>query len=419
MAKAPLPREQHKDETGINLLWGADDEFSLPQETRRLGEEGRRAFSSSEEGIDKLWGTEGDEVPVTVKARGRHFAGSVQMAHTADYGRDTGLVGTDVSERQETGAMKDNARNASNRGRHFANADSTKPKTAKRSNIVSNVLIVVGVLLLVVAGLIYFNNQRNYNKIDETNERIAEYARLSDDGNEPPVVDWATLKAMNPDIVAWLQIPGTIVNYPVLIGPDNDYYLEHAPDGSDSIGGSVFLDFECQAPGLVDQQTIVYGHHMRNGSQFKPIADMDSQELFNGVGRVWYVTEQGTYDLAPLFLFYTTPEDTDVREFAFANDDDFHAYLGRYFAQAVTKRPDAEQILASAHHVLTLSTCNYYDDQGRTLLVCVPRYEIPGTPEYDQFYGASTFVDPAAQEVAAQDAAVVEEATPAEGQVSE
>lgn len=262
-------------------------------------------------------------------------------------------------------------------------------KQKKKSNVLSNILIVIGVALLLVAGGIFVSNMMNYQKIDQENERVAEYARLSEDENTPPNVDWESLKAINPDIVGWLQVPGTVVNYPVYQTGDNDYYLGHAPDRSESIGGSVFLDFECTAPGMVDAQTIVYGHHMRNGSQFKQIADMDDQTLFDGIHTIWYVTEQqGAYNLAPVFLYYTNEDDYDVRQFTFSSDEEFRAYLNTYLSRAVTKRADAEQVVAQVNHVFTLSTCNYYDGYGRTLLVCAPKSEIPGTPEYEAMHAA-------------------------------
>ena len=190
-------------------------------------------------------------------------------------------------------------------------------------NVVSNLLILVGVGLLVAAGTIYFNNWQNYHKIDEENERVAQYVKLADDDENPPSVDWESLKAMNPDIIGWLQVPGTIVNYPVLHTGDNEYYLNRAPDLSESIGGSVFMDFENTTPGMVDAQTIIYGHHMRNGSQFKQIADMDDQKLFDGIKTIWYVTERGAYNLEPVFLYYINEDNTDVRQFQFKDEAEY------------------------------------------------------------------------------------------------
>lgn len=240
----------------------------------------------------------------------------------------------------------------------------------KGRNLLSNLLVVVGIALLAAAGYAYWQSRSAYQQIDETNARMAEYVRLSDDSDVPPEVDWDALKAMNPDVVGWLQVPGTIVNYPVFQTTDNDFYLHHAPDRSESIGGSVFMDCENTAPGMIDSQTIVYGHHMRNGSQFKQIADMDDQTLFDGVRRVWYVTEENAYRMSPLFLYYTSEDDWDVRYFTFASDAEWRSYLRSYLGQAVTKRADADAAVNAVSRVLTLSTCNYYDGYGRTLLVC-------------------------------------------------
>lgn len=260
---------------------------------------------------------------------------------------------------------------------HMSNGSGERRRSRRRRNsIVSTLLIVVGVGLLIASAGIFGYNTYNYHKIDENNERVAEYVKLSDDDDTPPDVDWVALKAMNPDVVGWLRIPGTIVNYPVLHTDNNEYYLNHAPDRSDSIGGSVFMDFENTAPGMVDGQTIVYGHHMRNGSQFKQIADMDDQKLFDGIKTVWYVTENGVYNLEPLFLYYLNENDTEVRQFKFDDNDALHEYLRSYLRVAVSKRAGADAVIDKLSHVLTLSTCNYYDGYGRTLLVCALKSEV-------------------------------------------
>ena len=286
---------------------------------------------------------------------------------------------------KETSASVETVAERPHKGKEFEPVPDKKPK--RKHDVLSTILILAGIVLLAAAAVMFLNNKRNYDNIDEINDEVAEYAKLTDDAETPPAVDWAGLREMNPDIVGWLQIPNTVVNYPVYQSGDNDFYLHHAPDRSYSIGGAVFLDAECTKPGMEDPQTIVYGHHMRNGSQFKQVADMDKQEMFDGVNLVWYCVEkdgqQVNYDLAPVFLYYTNEGDTDVRQFTFENDAKYREYIKMYFDKAVTKRPDAEEILKQVEHIFTLSTCNYIDGQGRTLLVCVPRAEIPGTPQYD------------------------------------
>lgn len=248
-------------------------------------------------------------------------------------------------------------------------------KRRSASRIVSNILIVVGVALIVVAGAIWGKSQWQYHEQDVETEKLASYVKLDDDSDSAPEVDWDGLKAINPEVVGWLEIPGTVINYPVYQHADNDYYLSHTADGSASIGGQVFMDSEGTAPGMVDPVTIIYGHHLRNGAMFKQVADMDHQNLFDQVETVWYETEDASYELEPLFLYYTTPDDTSVRIFQFATDTDYRKYLQQKLDSAVTRRSDADLIVKGCQHVLTLSTCNYYDGYGRTELVCVPKAE--------------------------------------------
>lgn len=244
-----------------------------------------------------------------------------------------------------------------------------------RARVVSNVLLAVGVVLLLAAAGMWGLAQWRYHEQDVMNERLAQFAQVSDDPNQAPVVDWEGLKAINPDVVGWIQVPGTVINYPVYQGDDNDYYLNTNAEGAYGVGGQIFLDYENKAPGMQDQQTMVYGHHLKNGSMFKQIADMDNQELFDSVDTVWYVTEDATYELQPLLVYYTTPDDTAARTINFASTDEFRAYLSDLLSRSVTSDADAETIIGGTTHVMTLSTCNYIDGYGRTLLVCVEKGE--------------------------------------------
>ncbi|WP_234966923.1 class B sortase [Olsenella urininfantis] len=257
-------------------------------------------------------------------------------------------------------------------------ASGKKPRKGgkgRRSRIVANVLIVVGILLLLAAAGLWGFSQWRYHEQDVINQKLARYAEVTDRASDAPQVDWEGLKAVNKDVIGWLYIPGTNVNYPVYQGADNDQYLRHSAEGEWTIAGQLFMDYENRAPGLVDNQSIIYGHHMQNGTMFQQIAALDDQENFDKISTIWYVTEQGSYELEPLLLYYTNPEDTNVRQFSFGTQDEFHSYLSGLLSKAVTKRSDASQVIAGTDHVLTMSTCNYYDGYGRTIFVCVPKAE--------------------------------------------
>lgn len=257
-----------------------------------------------------------------------------------------------------------------------AHAAPAKRRGSRVRDVISTILIAVGIIMLLVAGGLWLHAQWQYHEQDEVNARLAEHVVIDeDDPSKPPEVDWEALRAINDDIVAWIQVPGTVINYPVYQGPDNVYYLDNTAEGVYGVGGQIFLDYQSTAPGLVDNNTIIYGHHLKNGAMFKAIADMDQQENFDKVDTVWYVTPEGAYELEPLFVFYTNGDDTTLRQFVFGTPEEFHTYLGERLAIAQTQADDAELIASQCDHVLTLSTCNYIEGYGRTELVCVPKDE--------------------------------------------
>ena len=243
--------------------------------------------------------------------------------------------------------------------------------------VISTLLLIVGIALIGVAGYMYWRAQQQYQQQEQVNEELAQYSTPNaDDSEGVPTIDWAGLEAINSDVVGWIYIPDTVVNYPVYQGSNNDEYLRHTATGEYYLGGQVFMDYQNTEPGMLDSQTIIYGHHLLDGSMFKPVADMAEQSNFDSHPTIWYIDENNqSYELEPLLVYKTTADDTNVRTFAFVTQDDFHSYLSDLLAKSVALRPDASAIIAPTSHVLTLVTCNYDNGIGRTVLVCVPKSE--------------------------------------------
>lgn len=251
----------------------------------------------------------------------------------------------------------------------------SKPAKKGFSNILSTILLIVGIALLIAAAIMFAKTQVDYYAQDVINQELASYTTVPEKKDEAPVVDWAGLKAVNSQVVGWIQIPGSQVNYPVYQTTDNEYYLHTNAKGEWSIGGQIFMDYENNPNGLIDQQTILYGHHMRNGSMFQFIGALNDQSTFNKVETIWYVTPTQTYELEPVFTYHTDEDDDEVRQFNFTSVDEFRSYLKDRLSRAVSSRSDAAEIISRAEHVLTLFTCNYTDQYGRTMLICVPKSE--------------------------------------------
>ena len=214
-----------------------------------------------------------------------------------------------------------------------------------------------------------------YSAQDAVNAELQAHVTLSDDPSEAPLVDWAALEAVDPRVCAWLEVPGTSINYPVYQGEDNEYYLNTTAEGEWGIGGQVFLDCDNANPGLVDEQTIVYGHHLQNGSMFAPVAELADQEKFDEIGLIWYVTRESATQLAPLLCYRTVGTDESARTLTWPSEADFHRALLGLVDKAQAKAEGASSMAAQASRVLTLSTCSYEEDNGRTLLVSLPAGE--------------------------------------------
>lgn len=257
-------------------------------------------------------------------------------------------------------------------------------RRARRRDLLSNVLIVVGVVLLLVAGGMFGMAQFQYHQQDKTNAALAQYVTVSDDPQQQlaqgPQVDWEGLKAVNPDVVGWVQVPGTPINYPVYQGKDNNEYLRTNAMGEWSVGGQIFMDYENQKPGMVDPQTVIYGHHLNNGEMFASVDAMADQQKFDEATTVWYVTEQATYELEPLYFYRTPATNGDARKIDFASADELHTYLAGYLSEAVTKSSKADEAVNKVTKVLTLGTCDYDNPfgqgNGRGLVVCALKSEV-------------------------------------------
>jgi len=84
---------------------------------------------------------------------------------------------------------------------------------------------------------------------------------------EPQDIDWVALRHLNPDIVGWLVVDGTAIDYPIVRGPDNDWYLHWTVTGERNASGSIFMDYRNDT-GFFDPHTLIYGHNMQNGTMF-------------------------------------------------------------------------------------------------------------------------------------------------------
>lgn len=244
-------------------------------------------------------------------------------------------------------------------GGHAAAGGSGDGRRPKRRRILPIILILIGVILLGVDGFILGKSLLGYREAVSTYDKIAEYAPVDDSaGDGLPVVDFDALQELNPDIVAWIYVPGTSINYPVVQGDDNDYYLNHLFDGTYNPSGAIFLDCDATQPGMVDQQTAVYGHHMNNRTMFYEIDDTTDQANFDKIECVYYITPETTYRTVPLMTSVVDETYVEARRANFSDALTLVDYLGEMREKASAIASDADERIESATQVLTLITCS-------------------------------------------------------------
>ena len=228
----------------------------------------------------------------------------------------------------------------------------------KKKQVLPVIFIIVGVALLLVAGGLFIKAQMGYQEAQSCYKELEQYAVKGDEGDNVPSVDFNALAQINPDIVGWIYVPGTVINYPVVQTNNNKTYLSKLFDASGNGSGTIFMDMDDTAPGMVDEQTTIYGHHMNDGSMFKAIDNTLNQDEFDKIGKVYYITRDTTYVLKPMFTSQVEDTYTDARRATFdASDRTLTSYLTDMLAQAKAKSSTAEDDVASAKQVLTLVTC--------------------------------------------------------------
>ena len=154
-------------------------------------------------------------------------------------------------------------------------------------------------------------------------------------------------------------------------GPTTD--LNTLFDGTANASGAIFLDSDDTAPGMVDQQTTIYGHHMNDGSMFNVISDTTDQAKFDSIEYVYYITRDATYKLRPLATKVVEDTYAKARTPNFEGDDGLKNYLSEMLDGASAVASDAGDRAASATKVVTLVTCRSLSfSNTRAVMVLTP-----------------------------------------------
>lgn len=178
----------------------------------------------------------------------------------------------------------------------------------------------------------------------------------------------------NPDMIGWLNIPGTEIDYPVMQTPgNNEKYLRKGFDGSYSEAGTLFLDEHCSAgPKAYTANLMIYGHDMNDGTMFGNLEEYADPEYGKEHKIIWFDTiyDRGEYQLLAAFyskVYYTT--DTCFKYYQFFDaktPTEFENYI-----DGITSLAEYDTGVTAEYGdiLLTLSTCSTHVENGRFVVV--------------------------------------------------
>ena len=256
-------------------------------------------------------------------------------------------------------------------------------KQAGRRKLWTGILIAAIIVFVAAACalgavfFIYWQGQKSYDAlaesafISDSDVADVEGAALSDLS-----VDWDALRAVNPDVVGWIYIPNTNVNYPIVKAPaDNpDKYL--TTDFEGNVGGWWMPTYgtpyllSTNADDFSDKNSIVQGHHLQNGEMFAALADFADSTQFNAHRNVYLLTPKGNYRLNSISLVHCSGSEP-IAQTQFATDADFTAYtqdkIDRSIVSPVPAAPSAQDV----SQLFMFSTCDSNSD-ARYVLYCAP-----------------------------------------------
>ena len=180
------------------------------------------------------------------------------------------------------------------------------------------------------------------------------------------------LKKENNDVVGWLEIADTNINYPVLQGADNEYYLTHNYKNEEVAGGSIFLDKDYSFIRPSDN-LLIYGHRNTKGLMFEDLEKYADESFYNNHKTIRFTTVADDSEYEVMSVFYSRvyyKNETDVfRYYYFVNADSEAEY--NEFVENCKEASiyDTGVTAEYGEQLLTLSTCDYNQENGRFVVV--------------------------------------------------
>ena len=250
-----------------------------------------------------------------------------------------------------------------------------KEQKHSKNNSKNWLLILLIIICVCGMGYIIYNFYSNYKTKKQTetilNTITIDEAQITQTKTER-MLQLEELQEQNDEIVAWIEIPDTNINYPVIQAKDNDFYLDHDYKKEYSATGSLFLDkdFDTQNG---SSNYLIYGHRNKQGLMFEDLLKYANKDFYESHKKIKFTTneEDSIYEVVAVFysrVYYKKEQDV-FRYYYFVNAKDENEYNDFVYNAKKVSLYDTGINPQYGEQLLTLSTCEYSQEDGRFVVV--------------------------------------------------
>lgn len=229
----------------------------------------------------------------------------------------------------------------------------------KKKRILNIAIYLILFLILICSGFKLYFWYKDKKNNDETTEQLKNNVKLEkikkdNSNNEKYIVDFKKLKSENSDVVAYIKVNNTNIEYPIVKTSNNNFYLNHSFDKSKNSRGWIFADYKNKFDNT-DKNIVIYGHNMRNESMFGSLKNILNEEWYNNAenNNITFLTEKGNYIYKVFSIYKIESEDYYIKT-NFKNDEDYEKFLNTIKNRSI-KNFDIN--LNINDKIITLSTC--------------------------------------------------------------
>ncbi|CUP97794.1 class B sortase [Clostridium baratii] len=215
-------------------------------------------------------------------------------------------------------------------------------------NVVLILAIIFSLYKVITKAVDYKESKNTYEKIQEVKNNINNFSE--------------ELIKINEDYRMWIEVPNTNIDYPVVQGKDNDFYLNHDFNKKESSSGAIFMDYKNNID--KDKNIIIYGHNMRNKSMFQNLMKFKDEEFWKENNKIILTIDGKRYEYEIFSSYISNAKDIDLKT-NFENEEEYLKYIDDIRKKSIFHR---EMDVKSDDRIITLSTCSYEKDDFRMII---------------------------------------------------